>query len=282
MTHASLPSCAGQSSTGEPSAQDLKQSRDRGLYGAEFPGTAAGVATSVAPRRSPAAPRPAGHLARTPSAFKKAAAQGKGQPARTAKTSPAKDPATASAAASADQLIPVSHTVTASPVVIRASLNKPGAKPSYRLGEKLRLDVTSSADCNIVIFDYDSQGILTQVFPNKYQQDSLVRAGETVTIGGPQSDFDFVVSGTGGAEKIFVYAYPAASENPLTIAFNPAQSGTFRTATMTAEQYRQLVSGSRVFFSRGVKVVGRSQADQAKPAADSAPNKIELTYTVEP
>jgi hypothetical protein len=179
------------------------------------------------------------------------------------------------------QLVPVSQiTPVSGGAVVTAWLNKPGASPKYKVGEKMQINITASSDCNVVVLDYDGHGKLTQIFPNEYQSNGFVKAGESVAIGGPDSPFDYQVGGRGGAEKIFVYAYPQSSENPLTVAMAPAENSPFRSAEMTIEQYRDLVNKSKVFFSREVKIVPKNGA---KPVSMPSPpaNKIELTFEVD-
>lgn len=176
----------------------------------------------------------------------------------------------------------VSHTSQISGSVVAACLDRSGSAPTYKIGDKLAVNVSAGTDCNILVFNYDSNGILTQIFPNDYQQSGLVRGGETVTIGGPDSPFDYQISGKGGTEKIFVYAYPIGTEKPLEVALNQVPGSPFRTAEMTPEKYRELVNSSKSFFSREVKVVPKKniQPVATMPAAASA-NKIELTFSVE-
>ena len=166
-------------------------------------------------------------------------------------------------------------------LVFTASLNKPGRQPVYKAGEKLEVKVTAATDCNIVIFDYDGKGTLTQIFPNKLQENGFVKAGHSVFVGGADSPFDFTVSGSGGKEQIFVYAYPA-SEEPFTIAMAPTRA-TFRSVEYTPEQYRKLVNESKVYFSREIKVTPKVSSTQN--VVNTLPpvpgNKIELSLIVD-
>lgn len=166
-------------------------------------------------------------------------------------------------------------------LVFTASLNKPGKQPIYKTGEKLEVKVTAATDCNIVIFDFDGKGTLTQIFPNKLQESGFVKAGHSVFVGGADSPFDFTVSGSGGKEHIFVYAYPT-SEEPLTIAMAPT-AATFRSVEYTPEQYRKLVNESKVYFSREIKVTPKATSIQnvSNTLPPVAGNKIELSLIVD-
>ncbi len=173
--------------------------------------------------------------------------------------------------------------------IIKAWLNKPGNFPKYRDGEKMEVNVTASQDCNLSIFDYDGKGKLTQIFPNEYQQSSSVRAGETVTIGGAKSEFEYQVSTQPGETKIkehiFVFAYPT-NEAPISIAMSRTPDSPFRSADITMEQYRKLVNESKSYFSREVKITPKGQSQIKQVAneisnAKSAPNKVELSFQIE-
>ncbi len=173
--------------------------------------------------------------------------------------------------------------------IVTAWLNKPGDRPKYKDGEKLQVNVSANKDCNVLIFNYDGN-MLTQLFPNEYQASPLVKAGQTVAVGGEQSKFDFTASNDGSkatSEKIFVYAYPVDSDSaPISVAMAPIPQTPFRGTEFTPEQYRELVNQSKAFTSRRVKVTGRSQTTElVSYTSDSgnaaAPNKIELGLSVE-
>lgn len=185
--------------------------------------------------------------------------------------------------------------------IIKAWLNKSGAQPQYKHGEKMQINVTAAQDCNVMIFDFDGQGKLTQLFPNDYQQNSLVRSGETISFGGAESAFEyevFVPKGTTQSkERLFIYAYPA-NEAPLSVALRHDEGSPFRTGEITIEQYRKLVNDSKVYFAnngqaprlpnaadgREVKIVAKSGQGQTKLVKNDVqptePNKRELSFTI--
>jgi hypothetical protein len=204
----------------------------------------------------------------------KAAAK-KGKPAQAA----IKRPSDGTDTAATSDIVPVSHTTSEGELVLSAHLNRSGSPPRYKVGDKLEITVSSNADCNVVVFDYDG-GTLTQIFPNDYQRENFLKGGDTLVIGGPDSKFDYEIGGKGGQEKIFVYAYPTQSANPISIAFNPVPQSPFRAAPITLDQYRELVRQSKVFFAREVKVVPKAGVLASAPSG-SAPNKLELSFVVE-
>ncbi len=276
----------------EPTAADMKNSKERGLiFNTVNVGVGAGapaVKVPVVPRVAPQArPAPTRQKAAGKPAAKTAAATGTALSTKAAKAPHA--PAKVGPAGTAGQMpeggaVTVSHeTPAAQAAVIKAWLDKPGASPAYKVGEKMTVNISAAADCNLMVFDYDGRSSLKQIFPNQYQPSGLVRAGETVSIGGADSPFDYQIAGKGGQEKIFVYAYPAsATQNPLTVALAPVANSPFREAKMTIEQYRDLVNKSKVFFAREVKVVPKQGFKAVSTEPGSTANKIELGFQVLP
>ncbi len=285
----------------QPLPRELLKSTERGLYSTDIPVPGVGAAVPV-PKTAPVFKPPV-------SASKAPVVQSKAAPAKTAGVHVKSDkpvagvpaangkkngklkPVTALKKSTAEaetaslgtdeNLVAVSHT-SGGELVVSARLNKPGASPRYKVGEKLEIVVGTIADCSLVVFDYDSTGTLTQIFPNEYQQDNVLKAGESVVIGGAGSKFDYEIGGKGGEEKIFVYAYPTASQSPISVAFNPVPQSPFRAAPMTLEQYKELVNKSKVFFARSVNVVPKPGAKLASASVStSAPNKLELSFVVD-
>jgi hypothetical protein len=167
----------------------------------------------------------------------------------------------------------------------QAWLNKSGSPARYRDGEKMTVSLRALKDCNISIFDYDGKGKLTQIFPNDYQQNAGVKAGETITIGGADSPFEYQLSTNSASkvhERIFIFAAPAEEES-VSIAMNHTPDSPFRSAEMSLEQYRKLVNESRIYKAREIKIVQRKGTilTSTAPEPCQAPNKLELSFTIE-
>lgn len=292
----------------EPSAEDLKNSHERGLFIEPPVSPSANVIKSQPTEKKPAVKEsksPNKAEAKTEKKPTHTTTATKTQQNKTVKVAKIKVPRpmvakvkpaakTTSAVASGKTENHGSNIETVSfnqDTVIKAWLNKPGSSPKYRDGEKMEVNVTANQDCNITIFDYDGKGKLTQIFPNEFQKTGMVKSGETVTVGGADSSFDYQVS-VGSNEKkvterIFVFAYPIA-EAPISIAMNTTSSSPFRSAEMTMEQYKKLVNESKVYFSREVKIVpkahaaaGNAQIQNCSDNSSSAPNKVELCFSIE-
>ena len=81
--------------------------------------------------------------------------------------------------------------------------------------------VSSRSDCRLTLIDV-RDGKAVQLFPNSFQRENLIRAGQVITIPAPQSPFQFVVRGPTGAEAVLAIcrADGVASQYPL----DPGQS----------------------------------------------------------
>lgn len=195
----------------------------------------------------------------------------------------------------------LSNTILASftgQAAVTASLDKPGKMPKYKTGDELVVTVKATQDCNVLVFDYDSHGTLTQIFPNSFQTNGSMKAGQTVEVGGVNSGYILGVGGK-GVERVFVYAYPQ-TEKDITVAMAPGTDSPFRSMDLSFEQYKQLVEKSRNFQLSEKKAsdaaVASADADRsltvlARKGAKAAPtktseiqetdNKLELTFEID-
>lgn len=72
----------------------------------------------------------------------------------------------------------------------------------YPIGAKARVMVTAERDCALTLVDVGTSGKVFVLFPNRYQQDNRIRAGETVTIPGDAAPVDYQVGGPAGVEAL--------------------------------------------------------------------------------
>jgi len=202
------------------------------------------------------------------------------------KTPPRAASAPAKSAIPSSQLINAASAQVQNDSIINVWLDKKGVSPQYKNGDKMKINVSASQDCNVMIFDFDGRGKLTQLYPNEYQQKTLLRAGDTITFGGADSPFDYQVSLPKGSmhaqERIFVYAYPI-TEKPLSIALNTEDGSPFRSGEMTLSQYRKMVAESKVFFNNGAKISQTSSERDVKivPKTPTSASTLKLVTTEE-
>ena len=179
--------------------------------------------------------------------------------------------------ASDSNILPVSHPQSSS-ALVTASLDRGGALPKYKSGDHMVVTVSALTDCNVVVFDYDAKNTLTQLFPNQYEPDGKLRAGQSIQVGGESSHYTLDLAGK-GKEHIFVYSYPI-SEQPITMAMAQIPHTPFRSAEITPEQYSRFVRESRV-YDRSVSVKPKTSAQPVSQHQDNAANKVELTFEIE-
>jgi hypothetical protein len=184
-------------------------------------------------------------------------------------------------------MLAVSSTSGNSPI-ISAKLDKPGALPKYKSGDRMMVKLTAKQDCNVLVFDYDSKGTLTQLYPNEFEPTGTMKAGTEIELGGSDSKYTLDVAGK-GMERIFVYAYPT-NDGPITVAMNPVPHTPFRSVELTPDQYRRLVRESKTFFvadagsDRSVKVTPKAASPSvanASVTSEKQPNKLELVFQIE-
>lgn len=280
-----------ENSKDEPTAEELKNSKERNVILLPRTGSYTKTRTETKPSQSSIHESKIAHPPRTPNKSHQAPTKA---PPRAA-IAPTKS------AKPSSQLITAASAQVQGDSIINVWLDKKGASPQYKNGDKMKINVSASQDCNVMIFDFDGRGKLTQLYPNEYQQKTLLRAGDTITFGGADSPFDYQVSlpkgSTHAQERIFVYAYPI-TEKPLSIALNTEDGTPFRSGEMTLSQYRKMVAESKVFFNNGAKISQASSERDVKivpknPTSASTlklvtaeeqkseqPNKKEVSFTI--
>lgn len=87
------------------------------------------------------------------------------------------------------------------------------ASNTYRPGDIVTLSVKANQDAYLTILDVGTSGRVHMIFPNRFQRDNRIRAGQIIQVPSDDADFDFQVSGPAGSEliKIIATQYP----NPL-------------------------------------------------------------------
>ncbi len=76
----------------------------------------------------------------------------------------------------------------------------------YRDGDTMLVYVWADRDCYIKVFYISTQGEITLIFPNQYQQDNFLPGGIARTLGGEESPFAFVASAPYGSEVLKIVA----------------------------------------------------------------------------
>ena len=95
----------------------------------------------------------------------------------------------------------------AGPVPLDIELVTPtGAAPTYRVQDLLKLEVTASQDSHVYCYYRDHGGDIARIFPNRFQPDSYVIAGRSVTVPSQNSNFEIIFDQPGAAEEVVCLA----------------------------------------------------------------------------
>ncbi|GGE24659.1 hypothetical protein GCM10011390_50120 [Aureimonas endophytica] len=124
---------------------------------------------------------------------------------------------------------------------------------TYALGEKVRLGVKTNEDAYVTVFNIGPTGKVTQLFPNAYQRNNAVRAGEVLEIPAASSGASITVSEPVGGELIKIIA--TSSSAPIVPEAQLQGGGAFKS-----------LSGDVEGLMRNLAVVGNSGGPSIKVA----------------
>jgi Domain of unknown function (DUF4384) len=86
---------------------------------------------------------------------------------------------------------------------ISITTNRPGAGPSYRLGEEIIYFINSNTDGYLYLFHSDADKSVARIFPNQYQREAKIQTGQTLQVPAPGAPFKFEASPPFGLETTF-------------------------------------------------------------------------------
>jgi hypothetical protein len=95
---------------------------------------------------------------------------------------------------------------------------------TYQFGEDVILNVKTNQDAYITLLDIGTSGKIHIIFPNKYQQDNFLKAGQVVQVPSKNAPFSIKVSAPAGKEVIKVIATTKAKaliEDSQTVKAGP-------------------------------------------------------------
>ena len=92
---------------------------------------------------------------------------------------------------------PAPNTISAGDIHLELSADK----AAYSVGDKPIFTAQSNTDCHLTLIDVDGTGDTVVIFPNKFQQDNLIKAHQPFSFPNAQSSFDFALS-TKGTETV--------------------------------------------------------------------------------
>ena len=77
-----------------------------------------------------------------------------------------------------------------------------GSAPTYHDGEAMTLRFSSDRDCYVTIYNVDTQGRVTLLFPNRYQMDNRITRGRPYAVPAAQAKWDLRIEGEPGVESL--------------------------------------------------------------------------------
>lgn len=137
-------------------------------------------------------------------------------------------------------------------LVINALLDHGDA--TYGVGETLRMAVKSNEDAYITVFNIGASGKVVQLFPNSFQPDNRIRAGQVIEVPSAASESRIKVTGPVGFELIKIIA----TSKPVAVV----PDGHFQTS---GGLFRTLNDGTDG-LDRDLQVVSANQPDDFKVA----------------
>jgi hypothetical protein len=84
-------------------------------------------------------------------------------------------------------------------------------KAVYRIGEAVRISVGVERDCHLTLVGLGTGGQAVRLFPNRFQPDNEVRAGQTVVVPPPSAAFEVKAQGPAGVEGLLATCRSAAT-----------------------------------------------------------------------
>ena len=72
----------------------------------------------------------------------------------------------------------------------------------YKQGEKILISFKAASDGYLTVYDIDTRGQVTVIFPNKHQPNNYVRGGQTYTVPDRSYSYDLIVEGPEGIEYV--------------------------------------------------------------------------------
>ncbi len=107
--------------------------------------------------------------------------------------------------------------------------------PTYASGDKIQVFVAPTEDAYVYLFNVQTDGLITQILPNRFSRAELIKANTVKAFPGPGDKFTYNIAGPSGVNKVLA----VASSTPLNLSqlssFKTAQD-TFATVTVRGQE----------------------------------------------
>lgn len=120
-----------------------------------------------------------------------------------------------------------------------------GAIPTYRVGESVRIGLSTTEDAYVYLFAHHPNGTLTQVLPNLYDghgNSNYIQANHTYYFPNQDSSYSFDVTGPLGYDTLFLVASKEALTTGTLARFNNAQA--FTTTYKNLDDFNKTIANS--------------------------------------
>jgi hypothetical protein len=89
---------------------------------------------------------------------------------------------------------------------VSVSLDKPGSTPTYAVGERISISVRSDRDAYVYLYSLQPDGSVTQILPNRFDDENYLRGGETRTYPPRDAGYVFNVEAPTGLSRVVAVA----------------------------------------------------------------------------
>lgn len=103
-------------------------------------------------------------------------------------------------------------------------LDKSGEVPSYRVGEEIRISVRVDRDAFVYLYSLQPDGTVTQILPNRFDDEHFLRAGQTRTYPPSGAGYVFNVEPPTGLSKVVAVASTRELQTQELARFQSGQS----------------------------------------------------------
>jgi hypothetical protein len=149
---------------------------------------------------------------------------------------------------------------------INLTTNRPGQGSSFRMGEEITYFVSSTSDGFLYLFHIDGEKNVARIFPNQFQADPRIRAGQVLQLPQPGAPFKFEASPPFGLETTFAIVTGA-----------PLNDNDLQTIQASFASAKQIAPA--ILQARGIAI---SPAGSSAPAASSSVLWNSVTVLVRP